>query len=106
MVVDSLDSAIAQIERDEGQTPEVIVTGANLREGTMSFASVREHLTQSERPALLLFGTGHGLVSEVIERADIRLPAIESPQEVQGYNHLSVRAAVVIVLDRLFGVYE
>ena len=105
-VVDSLDTAIANIQRDTGQTPEIIVTGANLREGVQTFASVREHLQDSDRPALLLFGTGHGLAPGVIERADIRLPAIESPQEVQGYNHLSVRAAVVIILDRLFGVYE
>ena len=72
----------------------------------MSFGEARTVFQESEKPTLLLFGTGHGMAPEVIERADIRLPAIESPQEIGGYNHLSVRAAVVVILDRLFGVYE
>ncbi len=105
-VVASLDDAIEWIERETGHKPALVVTGAGLREGTMSFGEARTVFQESEKPTLLLFGTGHGMAPEVIERADIRLPAIESPQEIGGYNHLSVRAAVVVILDRLFGVYE
>ena len=52
---------------------------------------------------LLLFGTAHGLAPELSETADYTLPPIES---TTGYNHLSVRSAVSIILDRLLGVHE
>jgi hypothetical protein len=50
---------------------------------------------------LLLFGTGWGLADEVLEAADALLPPLAGPS---GYNHLSVRAAAAIVLDRLLQV--
>jgi tRNA (guanine37-N1)-methyltransferase len=56
-------------------------------------------MAREERPFLLLFGTGHGLAQEVLERADLALPPIRPGS----YNHLSVRAACAIILDRLFG---
>ena len=53
------------------------------------------------RPVLLVFGTGWGLAPEVIASADATLEPIRS--EVASYNHLSVRAACAIILDRLRG---
>jgi hypothetical protein len=52
---------------------------------------------------LLLFGTAHGLAPEVNKTADYTLPPIQC---TTGYNHLSVRSAVSIILDRLLGVLE
>ena len=52
---------------------------------------------------LLLFGTGYGLAPSIIDQADIRLPAIVGPGGIGDYNHLSVRAAAVVVMDRLAG---
>jgi hypothetical protein len=49
---------------------------------------------------LLLFGTGWGITDDVFSRADLFLEPIEGPT---AYNHLSVRSAVSISLDRLFG---
>ena len=49
---------------------------------------------------LLLFGTGWGLTQEVVEQADFRLPPIYGRE---GYNHLSVRSAASIIIDRLLG---
>lgn len=53
-----------------------------------------------ERPVLLLFGTGYGLADEVIARAQVHLAPVRPGG---AYNHLAVRSAVAIVLDRLFG---
>ena len=50
---------------------------------------------------LLIFGTGWGLIEEVFTKVDTTLHPIKGATE---YNHLSVRAAVAIVLDRLFGL--
>ena len=47
----------------------------------------------------MLFGTGWGLTQEVKDSSDYVLAPIEG----KGYNHLSVRSAVAIILDRLLG---
>jgi hypothetical protein len=50
------------------------------------------------RPLLLILGTGWGLTEEVLNKADVVLEPIRG---VGDYNHLSVRAAAAIMLDRL-----
>jgi tRNA (guanine37-N1)-methyltransferase len=51
-------------------------------------------------PAVLLLGTGHGLAPEILEKCDQLLPPIRRFSE---YNHLSVRSAGTVLLDRLLG---
>jgi hypothetical protein len=51
---------------------------------------------------LIAFGTGWGLAGELVESAELRLAPIAAATET-GYNHLSVRAACAITLDRLLG---
>jgi hypothetical protein len=67
-----------------------------------AFSVARERLEAAEKPILILFGTGWGLAKPLIASADVRLEPIR-PKRESGYNHLSVRAACAIVLDRLFG---
>ena len=50
-------------------------------------------------PLLLLFGTGWGLADEIPAASRVLAP-IEGASD---WNHLSVRSAVAILLDRLFG---
>jgi hypothetical protein len=57
---------------------------------------------ENQKPVLLLFGTSWGLAREVIEAADVVLAPIRAA-EASGFNHLSVRAACAILLDRLRG---
>jgi len=59
---------------------------------------LREKITADAPPVCLIFGTGHGLHPEVLELADAVLEPIHGPTE---FNHLSVRSAVSIYLDRL-----
>lgn len=100
-VVESVDAAADAVRALEGSEPWLVATAARPVSGVPlgSFAAVGEDIAQAKRPHLLLFGTGHGLAEELIRRADILLP----PVRPGGYNHLSVRAAAAIVLDRLFG---
>jgi hypothetical protein len=51
---------------------------------------------------LVVFGTGWGLTAEVVASAEVRLEPIRAGADT-GYNHLSVRAACAITLDRLLG---
>ena len=49
---------------------------------------------------MILFGTGWGIENSVMADFDYILEPIYGPGD---YNHLPVRAAVAIILDRLLG---
>ncbi len=76
-----------------------VVTGASPYPGSVSYQFLREQTETPVTPFLMLFGTGWGLTQEVKDSADYVLAPIEG----KGYNHLSVRSAVAIILDRLLG---
>ncbi|MCA9605887.1 MAG: RNA methyltransferase [Myxococcales bacterium] len=100
-VVDSIEEAVARVVAAEGRAPLTIVTSARRGPRTSGYREVAHEL--GDRPGLLLFGTGHGLAPSVMEAADRVLAPIEPGSD---YNHLSVRAAVAITLDRLFGGFD
>jgi hypothetical protein len=49
---------------------------------------------------LLVFGTGWGLTDKVLKQVDFMLEPLHG---IGNFNHLSVRSAVSIILDRLIG---
>ncbi len=81
------------------QPPMLVTTSANFQEKSVPFIDARQRIDTGE-PTLLVFGTAHGLAPEINDRADYTLPAIIGRMD---YNHLSVRAAVAIICDRLLG---
>jgi hypothetical protein len=81
---------------------EVWVTAARSVGAPVTLREARGRLEGEGKPVLLVFGTGWGLAREVIEQADVLLEPVRA-SEATGYNHLSVRAACAIVLDRLLG---
>ncbi len=99
-IIASLDDAIADIQRRSGRMPRLVTTGASQHPRSTRFADLRELMADREQPYLLVFGTGWGLVEEVFDRADMVLEPIRG---VGDYNHLSVRSAAAIIMDRLFG---
>jgi hypothetical protein len=98
-VVD-LDAAILEVERGAGERPLLVATSAKNADGRISFAELRARLATSTAPHLLILGTGWGLTKEILERADLILEPIRGGTD---YNHLPVRAAAAIMLDRLTG---
>ena len=99
-ISDTLDDVLIDVERESGEKPLLIVTSARAGEKRASFAALRDMLRNNTRPFLILFGTGWGLTEAIFSQADYVLEAIEG---TSGYNHLSVRSAAAIVLDRLLG---
>ena len=95
-----LDGAILDIERETGKRPKLVVTSARPSPDAVSFAQMREILVNQGGSYLVILGTGWGLAPEVMERADLRLNPVDG---IGDYNHLSVRAAAAVILDRLFG---
>lgn len=100
--VESIEIAFAQISEIEGQAPLLAVTGANFDSFDGDVLQLTKKIKESKMPCFLLFGTGWGLHPIALEKADFRLSPIVSKNN-DGYNHLSVRSAVAIYLDRLFG---
>jgi hypothetical protein len=76
-----------------------VVTDARPDEKNIGFNRCSEIL-QTGRPVVILFGTAWGLSRELIQSADYILEPIFGPTP---YNHLPVRSAVAVVLDRFFG---
>lgn len=101
-VVSSLEDAAQEVIAMLGQRPEVWVTSAQRMHDAVDHVTAAEVLRSPGPPVLLVFGTGWGLAPAVVEAASCRLLPIESPRS-DGYNHLSVRAAAAILLDRLLG---
>jgi hypothetical protein len=81
---------------------EVWVTAARTVGRSISSREARERVWREGKPVLLIFGTGWGLAPSVIQDADAVVEPIRAGQETS-YNHLSVRAACAILLDRLLG---
>lgn len=105
-LVASFDEVIGQIEKKEGLKPEVVLTDARVRPNSVSYADYRRRLEDSSyasRPILIVLGTGWGLAEDFFQHADVVLDPIFGPAHKDGYNHLSVRAAAGVILDRLFG---
>jgi hypothetical protein len=100
-VVPALEDAYAALGGREAI--EVWTTAASSRGGAVTtYADARARLEASSRPVLILFGTGWGLAHELVASADVRIEPIRARADT-GYNHLSVRAACAITLDRLRG---
>jgi hypothetical protein len=98
-IVDSLDAALGALGGREAV--EIWVTAARNLGQTLSFPAARERVQAQGKPVLVVFGTGWGLAPAVIEGADALLEPIRPGYGE--YNHLSVRAACAIALDRLLG---
>ncbi|MGE4271516.1 MAG: RNA methyltransferase [Desulfitobacterium sp.] len=97
-------SELAEVEeeiyQEQGRKPLKIATDARRYPNTLDYATVRAKIEKGEDPMLLLFGTGWGLHKDVMASCDIILEPIYGPGE---WNHLSVRSAAAIILDRLRG---
>jgi hypothetical protein len=99
-LTEDLDRTIVDVEHDAGAVPLLLVTSARTTDPTLSYAALRRLIEEGDRPLLIVFGTGWGLTEDILVRADHRLPAISGPGT---YNHLSVRTAAAIILDRACG---
>jgi hypothetical protein len=102
-IVPSFEESNKEISEIEGEKPLIVATDARREAGrTITYAHVK-NILNSERVVILIFGTAWGLDREVIHNADYILEPIEGGTD---YNHLSVRTAAAIILDRLAGKSE
>jgi len=98
-VKDSIIDVTEDIKGVENSYPKTVTTCARRYPASIGYAEFREIL-ENGMPHLLIFGTAWGLAESLISQADFLLEPITG---TTGYNHLSVRSAAAIILDRLLG---
>ena len=95
-ITSTLEEAEAQVEARTGRRARLVATSAKAQTGAIPLSA----LQAMEGPTLLLLGTGFGMSETLLARADCCLLPLRGPSD---YNHLSVRSACAILLDRLYG---
>ncbi len=98
-LIPGLTETIEEIRRENGVPPRLVTTDARVYPKTIGYLALRQKLRDGS-PYLILFGTGWGIDRETMLKSDFILEPVYGPGE---YNHLSVRSAVAIILDRLLG---
>ena len=98
----TLADVVDAIREREGKEPILVATSAK-DFGPEKTITYKDHqkVWSLDRPVLFVFGTGHGLSPEVMNRCDFFLGPVLGFSD---FNHLSVRSAVAIILDRWMGI--
>lgn len=100
LLSNSIEDALDIIEKITSKRAKIITTSAKYFENSINYKELGEKIINDDESYLILFGTGWGLTEEVMNLSDYILFPIRGNTK---YNHLSVRSAVSIVLDRLLG---
>lgn len=101
-LVESMADVKAAVTARHGRPPRVVATAARPPGDTIGFPEMRRAL-RDNTPTVLVFGTAWGLTPAFLAEADHVLAPIRGDGD---YNHLSVRTAAAIILDRLVGERE
>lgn len=100
----SIEDVIAEIDATHGAAPVVVATSARASSfpgaERRSPAALAAEAAVNPAPLLVLLGTGWGLADALIPSVSRVLAPVEGTSD---WNHLSVRSAGAILLDRLFG---
>ncbi len=105
-VVPSFQDVKADLNaRYSGLELEVAMPDARPLPGQLSYEEKRQEwdLEPKTGVKVIVLGTGWGVSPEFYSEVNTYLAPIYGPLREKGYNHLSVRAAAAIILDRLFG---
>jgi hypothetical protein len=97
----NLKEVVEDVIEQTGFLPKNIVTGANFSGDILKFAELRKMLKINNIPYLLIFGTGSGMADELVNTCDFKLEPIRG---FSSYNHLAVRSAVAIIMDKIMGI--
>jgi hypothetical protein len=101
-VENCLDDVLQDMRQRYQQSVLTVSTTAVEGKSSTTYTAMRAELGQRV-PVLLFFGTAHGLAEDVFSRSEKILPPIDGGSN---YNHLSVRSAASIIIDRLLGIRE
>ncbi len=99
----TFNEVIEYITSLEGVAPIVIGTSAKTHQHAKLIDYHNKKIVWGhKRPVLFIFGTGQGLEDALINTCDYLLTPVTG---MTSYNHLSVRSAIAIILDRWLGLH-
>lgn len=101
-VFGSFEEAVSEVIKFEGERPVIVGTDASPKRTYITCEDLRKILW--EKPVALVLGTAWGLTDEFLETCDYFLEPIWG--RLDRYNHLSVRSAASILVDRILGIYS
>ncbi len=90
---------VEDVEKRTGKKPYLVGTTAKLKENAASVESLKKNVYKT-LPLCIILGSGYGLSDEFLAGMDAVMRPLRPGAQ---YNHLSVRAAAAITLDRFFG---
>lgn len=93
----TFEDVLKEIEKEREEPVITIATSAKEISGSITTENLRQIL-DNQASHVLTFGTAWGLAKEFIDNCDFILDPILGKNE---YNHLSVRSAASIYLDRI-----
>jgi len=96
-VTRTIEDVVAWLEKNDKKPVVTIATSAKQIPGSVDTKRLR-HILENDASHVLLFGTAWGLAEELINSCDYILDPITGNTP---YNHLSVRSAASIYLDRI-----
>ena len=97
-VTRTFEDAVHAIEQETEKPVTTIATSAKKLPGSLTTEELKQKLQNNKTAHVISFGTAWGLADEFIDRCDYTLDPILGNT---GYNHLSVRSAASIYLDRI-----
>lgn len=97
----SVEKALAWAAEREKISPYKIATTAKPHRRARHWLSIKREILAKKASPVFIFGTGWGLHEEILDAADAVMTPISGGAD--GWNHLSVRSAVSVTLDRFFG---
>ena len=97
-VMNSLVDVHEFLKRKHGSAPSLVSTTARNFPNSVAMEDFREKIRCGDENYLLLFGTGWGLTDEILMDSDYVLEPIAA---YSVFNHLSVRSAASIIIDRI-----
>jgi hypothetical protein len=97
-LVYNYEEIIEDILANKGKKPITVGTDARTYPNTISYKELSEAIKSNENDYLILFGTGYGIPKSLMETFDLILEPVYGASD---WNHLSVRNAAAIILDRL-----
>lgn len=99
-ILNDLNEVADDIKEQTGREALFIATSAKRKGHCVSYTELRNEIRNNKADFCIMLGTGWGFHASIYEEVDFILEPIEGTGD---YNHLSVRTAAGIILDRLLG---
>ncbi len=97
-LVYNYEEVIEDIISTTGKKPITVGTDARTYPNTISYNTLSNMIKTQDKDFLIIFGTGYGIPKSLMDTFDFILEPVYGASD---WNHLSVRNAVAIILDRL-----